>query len=504
MKITEKNISEQKRGLYQKVGGGNEWRELGEKGKEQVLSNKEILKLAKLVKKIEDHYSTPQDIEWAQDKSGKFYITQSRPITTLKNDDLVEVDADSGVVRILEKVGDRIIKKSSKKEKNKTVATHAKTEKKRGKKSGAREYKLHFSGEGFNILLLDMIFNSNTYGAVDYIVFYENGINRAYLSSKGVRESYLLSKKILNDDFYNNLIDKSKKLLSDLSKYSSKMLNSKNACDVWNKTVSFNDEFCEIYRFYEQPFQQALEMEILKRIEKDKLINFLSNNEPIDKISDAETRKHIERLIEMGHMKLKIHDASVKFATSNNVEKYISEKAGLPLSIVGAMRKQEVREVLCNKKMSINVSEFKKRLKGCVFVKEDGKWNLYTGKKYKYWKNKVQDNFRSKIIGDIAYRGIATGRVVIHLSWTGTTDMRKGDVLVTGMTNPQMIPFIKKASAIVTDEGGIACHAAIIARELKKPCIVGTGNATQVLQDGDLVEVDADKGVVRILEKVEK
>ena len=58
---------------------------------------------------------------------------------------------------------------------------------------------------------------------------------------------------------------------------------------------------------------------------------------------------------------------------------------------------------------------------------------------------------------------------------------------------------IKKAVAIVTDVGGITCHAAIVSREMKKPCVVGTKFATQVLKDGDMVEVDADKGVVRIL-----
>ena len=70
------------------------------------------------------------------------------------------------------------------------------------------------------------------------------------------------------------------------------------------------------------------------------------------------------------------------------------------------------------------------------------------------------------------------------------------------MTNPQMIPFIKKAVAIITDEGGITCHAAIISREMKKPCITGTKNATQLLDTGDLIEVDANKGIVKIIKKV--
>jgi pyruvate,water dikinase len=77
--------------------------------------------------------------------------------------------------------------------------------------------------------------------------------------------------------------------------------------------------------------------------------------------------------------------------------------------------------------------------------------------------------------------------------------MHDGDVLVSGTTGPEMILACQKAGAIITDEGGVMSHAAIVARELKKPCIIGTQYATKVLQDGDLVEVDADAGVVRIL-----
>jgi pyruvate,water dikinase len=69
------------------------------------------------------------------------------------------------------------------------------------------------------------------------------------------------------------------------------------------------------------------------------------------------------------------------------------------------------------------------------------------------------------------------------------------------MTRPEYVPLMRLALAIVTDEGGITCHAAIVSRELKKPCIIGTKIATQVLHDGDLVEVDADAGVVRVIEQ---
>ena len=63
------------------------------------------------------------------------------------------------------------------------------------------------------------------------------------------------------------------------------------------------------------------------------------------------------------------------------------------------------------------------------------------------------------------------------------------------------MPVIHKAKAIITDEGGITCHAAIVSREFKIPCIIGTKKATKVLRDGDLIEVDADKGIVRILKR---
>ena len=69
------------------------------------------------------------------------------------------------------------------------------------------------------------------------------------------------------------------------------------------------------------------------------------------------------------------------------------------------------------------------------------------------------------------------------------------------MTMPAFMPAMRKAIVFVTDEGGITCHAAIMARELHKPCIIGTKIATKVLNNGDEVEVDANNGVVRILSK---
>ena len=112
--------------------------------------------------------------------------------------------------------------------------------------------------------------------------------------------------------------------------------------------------------------------------------------------------------------------------------------------------------------------------------------------------NDVQD-FR----GMTASLGKAQGRVRILKSVKEMGDIKQGEVLVTVMTRPDYIPAMKKACAIVTDEGGITSHAAIVSRELGIPCVIGTKIATQVLHDGDLVQVNANHGLVKILERAD-
>jgi phosphohistidine swiveling domain-containing protein len=101
--------------------------------------------------------------------------------------------------------------------------------------------------------------------------------------------------------------------------------------------------------------------------------------------------------------------------------------------------------------------------------------------------------------GTSAYRGIVRGRVVVVHGFQDIRRVRRGDILVTQMTNPEYVPAIRRSAGFVTDEGGMLCHAAIVARELRKPCIISTKAATQILKDGDRVEVDATKGIVRKL-----
>jgi phosphohistidine swiveling domain-containing protein len=115
------------------------------------------------------------------------------------------------------------------------------------------------------------------------------------------------------------------------------------------------------------------------------------------------------------------------------------------------------------------------------------------------------DSSISEFKGSIGSKGYAKGRVKkihfgIETDYLKEIDaMNQGDILVSGSTGPEMILACKKAAAIITDEGGIISHAALVSRELGIPAVIGTKIATKVLKDGDIVEVDANNGIVRII-----
>lgn len=111
----------------------------------------------------------------------------------------------------------------------------------------------------------------------------------------------------------------------------------------------------------------------------------------------------------------------------------------------------------------------------------------------------VADKNISEIQGKVGSHGKTKGIVQKILNTNDISKFKEGNVLVAVYTAPDLVPAMKKACAIITDTGGITSHAAIVSRELGKPCVVGLKIATQVLKDGDLIEVDAERGVVRKL-----
>lgn len=113
-------------------------------------------------------------------------------------------------------------------------------------------------------------------------------------------------------------------------------------------------------------------------------------------------------------------------------------------------------------------------------------------------KDGVGDRVPGVLAGLSAVKGRVNGRARVLSDVVNPDSLGSADILVTGMTGPEYVSDMRKVAAIVTDEGDMTCHAAAVARELKKPCVVGTGTATDIIRDGDLIEVDADRGLVRI------
>ncbi|MEK6958951.1 MAG: PEP-utilizing enzyme [archaeon] len=163
-------------------------------------------------------------------------------------------------------------------------------------------------------------------------------------------------------------------------------------------------------------------------------------------------------------------------------------------------------EELKNNKLP-SVEELKKRKKNCVLVPnlffENVSLKEFVAKNegFEFPLEKIKKPNISSLKGNVAFAGKVSGIAKVLKRKDEMNKVNVGDIIIAPMTLPEFLPAMKKAVAFVTDEGGITAHAAIIARELKKPCIIGTKFATQIFKDGDLIEVDANKGIVKIIKK---
>lgn len=190
----------------------------------------------------------------------------------------------------------------------------------------------------------------------------------------------------------------------------------------------------------------------------------------------------------------------------NVVCQEIARRLKIPKDYINYLTHDEIAEMLINNRVDKKIiNEVQDRKNYSVLLMKNLKYSwLYKKEADKFFKvNKLIINCSkiNKIKGISASGGFAKGVVKVCKHSTEIGKVKQSDILVTAMTTPDFVPAMKKASAFVTDEGGITCHAAIVAREMKKPCIIGTKIATKVLRDGDLVEVDADKGVVKIIKR---
>lgn len=180
----------------------------------------------------------------------------------------------------------------------------------------------------------------------------------------------------------------------------------------------------------------------------------------------------------------------------------LEQRTGISKSLLRCLTHEELSHVV---KGLISQEQLKHRFETGVMLSvfESG-YTLIEGEQAASLKEELEGRLRGQmqsgvIKGQVACQGYAKGIARIILGTDDFYRFNEGEILVTGMTRPEFLPLMKKAAGIVTNEGGITCHAAIVSRELGKPCIIGTQQATQLIQDGQLVEVRANHGTVRIL-----
>jgi len=178
----------------------------------------------------------------------------------------------------------------------------------------------------------------------------------------------------------------------------------------------------------------------------------------------------------------------------------LGKKVGYSLEELKYAVSSEINSIVNSGKPNIKELKARKKDSVCLFTKSNISF-ISSPKELKKIQKIMKSGFEHTGLEDIrglsASTGIAIGKVKIVKSATEVNKVKEGDILIAVMTRPDYVTAMKKAGAIVTNEGGITSHAAIVSRELGIPCIIGTKIATEVLKDGDRVEVNANHGWVR-------
>lgn len=352
------------------------------------------------------------------------------------------------------------------------------------------EYERAFGGPNMPFLVSDII--TDYYKDIGFVALSKNNEWTCFIPKK-------IKEKLLNEGLKiytsrKRFLAYKKEYLDFIKTFKKKFLELKNKKDITQKDLS---DFFEIVTQAEKYYSYTQYFYL------DKVWKIKNKSSAV--------RKNLK---EFGGLKIKGRELlnDMYFTEADYlgaILKKLSKKFGVEFKKLYQYQKNEIFLLFRNKKQ--REGEFKKRLANYIFFPNGERKIIYFGREA----DLVIDDFlkessdEKKVLkGMVANKGIAKGKV--KLFWHGynfqsikkkMAEMKKGEILVAETTSPEIMPACSKAGAIITNQGGMMSHAAIVARELKIPCIVGTKIATQVLKDGDRVEVNADKGVVKILKR---
>ncbi len=304
------------------------------------------------------------------------------------------------------------------------------------------------------------------------IVFYNDGKSNAYQTDE---EKRVFGKNI------SNLIEKDEKIINFF-------------CDGIKKNANI------LLSFIEDIDVKKFSFEIYKKFQK-LISNYYKFHIPIKVAVDYFTEDVIQKTLNPFE-EARVYAEHV-FEKSRDfifdIARYYSEKENIEPELILAMVKSEFEEYLKTGVIPPKEMLSERHKKSAYLFSLDG-LQIISGEDVSLIEEMIYGaKDVDTVKGNTAYGGKVKGTVKIVPDPTKANNFENGDILVAPMTRPDYLPLMEKSAAVVTDGGGILCHAAIVAREMKIPCVVGTNNATKILRDGDLVEVDADKGIIRKL-----
>jgi phosphohistidine swiveling domain-containing protein len=300
----------------------------------------------------------------------------------------------------------------------------------------------------------------------------------------------------------------------DLMKMAKKKISGQDvASDLKKHARSFhfiNNNYAKVQRLDAKYFGQKLDEMISRGINLDEEFSKMEKSIEETKQRKKELMKKL-RLPKDFKLLIKISES---FADTQDMRKMYVLIANYYQSLFidefgrrGKYTRDEMEFTIFTEMKSIlegklSKEELAARREWCICIQTEDNFELLTGGIARGIINNIfikKIEASDEITGSVACKGYAKGIAKIIHKTHDLVNFTEGDILVASMTRPEMTVAMKKAAAIVTDEGGVTSHAAVISRELNIPCIIGTKNATKIFKDGDLIEVDADKGIVRRL-----
>lgn len=297
--------------------------------------------------------------------------------------------------------------------------------------------------------------------------YFKNGLAYSFRGLKDLENLKAFFGSNLNKPFIKRIGREIRKSADILFQVTKRAFRSKT--DLQKKFK----EFCNAYKNMFCVFQTPELAEILTPAKgKRTLYRF-----GLDRDYAARVFAKVEKLSAMGLAKiLELPEKSALMLLPGEIERYLADSTLPP--------------------------NFRKR-KSYASLTSNGKTRIYWNKKAdqvffrEYLRFVESQKKENRLEGRVAFKGFARGKAFVAWKESDFKKMPTKTILICTMTRYTVVPYLKRAAAIVTDEGGITSHAAIISRELKIPTIIGTQLATNIFKTGDSVEVDANKGIVR-------